>query len=106
MEITQTPSAVTVKVGGVTLIYRLDGTEGNISAEGKAGFPIGKAMWSGNKLVVTLKQEVFNAAKANYVKVPVAETYTVSDGMLTLERIVTKLDGSTLTQKLVYARAS
>ena len=35
--ITQTPAAVTIKIGGVVLLYRVDGTDGNISAEGRAG---------------------------------------------------------------------
>jgi hypothetical protein len=104
--ITQSAAAVNVKIGGVDLIYRLDGTEGNISANGRAGFPIGKASWDGGKLVATLTQEVFSAAKGNYVKVPVKEVYSVSGGVLTVERTVTHLDGKTENQKLVYTKAS
>jgi hypothetical protein len=104
--ITQSAAAVNVKIGGVDLIYRLDGTEGNISANGRAGFPIGKASWDGGKLVATLTQEVFSAAKGNYVKVPVKELYSVSGGVLTVERTVTHLDGKTENQKLVYTKAS
>ena len=106
LEITQTPAAVTVKIAGVTLLYRTDGSEGSVSAEDKAGFPRGKAAWADNKLVATLTQEVFNAAKANYQKVPVHEVYSVSDGVLTVERTITKIDGTTITQKLVYSKAS
>jgi hypothetical protein len=104
--ITQSAAAVNVKIGGVDLIYRLDGTERNISANGRAGFPIGKASWDGGKLVATLTQEVFSAAKGNYVKVPVKEVYSVSGGVLTVERTVTHLDGKTENQKLVYTKAS
>ena len=100
--ITQSPAAVNVKIGGVDLIYRVDGTEGNISANGRAGFPIGKASWDGGKLVATLTQEVFSAAKGNYVKVPLKEVYSVSGGVLTLQRTVTHLDGKTEDQRLVY----
>lgn len=104
--ITQTPAAVTIKIGGVVLIYRVDGTEGNISAEGRAGFPAGKATWEGGKLVANLVQEVFSAAKGDYVKVPLKEIYSVSDGTLTLERTRTHIDGKTTSERLVYTKAT
>jgi hypothetical protein len=104
--ITQTPVAVTIKIGGVVLIYRVDGTEGNISAEGRAGFPAGKAAWEDGKLVANLVQEVFSAAKGDYVKVPLKEVYSLSDGTLTLERTRTHIDGKTSSEKLVYAKAT
>jgi hypothetical protein len=104
--ITQTPAAVTIKIGGVVLLYRVDGTEGNISAEGRAGFPAGKAAWEGGKLVATLVQEVFSAAKSDYVKVPLKEVYSVSGGTLTLERTRTHIDGKTTSEKLVYTKAT
>jgi hypothetical protein len=103
--IAQNPKAVTIKIGGVDLIYRLDGTEGNISANGRAGFPVGKAAWDAGKLVATLTQEVFSAAKGNYVKVPLKEVYSVSGRVLTIERTVTHLDGKTENQKLVYTKS-
>jgi hypothetical protein len=104
--ITQTPAAVTVKIGGVSLIYRVDGTEGNISAEGRAGFPAGKAAWEDGKLVANLVQEVFAPAKGDYVKVPLKEVYALSGGTLTLERTRTHIDGKTTSEKLVYNKAS
>lgn len=106
LQITQTPTNVTVKIGGVELVYRTDGTEGNISADGRAGFPIGKAAWEGGRLVAVLTQEVFSVAKSDYVKVPIRETYSLADGVLTLERNRTHVDGKTDTQKLVYAKSS
>ena len=106
MVITQTAAAVNVRIGGVSFVYRLDGTEGNISADGRAGFPIGKATWDGGKLVATLTQEVFSTAKGDYVKVPLKEVYGVANGVLTLERSRTHLNGKADSQKLVYARAS
>jgi hypothetical protein len=104
--ITQTPAAVTIRIGGVVLIYRVDGTEGNISAEGRAGFPAGKATWEGGKLVANLVQEVFSAAKGDYVKVPLKEVYSLSDGALVLERTRTHIDGKTTSEKLVYTKAT
>lgn len=106
LEITQTPAAVKVKIGGVELIYRTDGTKGNISIDNRAGFPVGGAAWEGGKLVATLTQEVFSAAKSDYVKVPVKETYSLDNGVLTIERNRTHVDGKTDTQKLVYTKAS
>jgi hypothetical protein len=103
--IAQTPAAVTVRIGGVELLYKTDGSSGNISADGRAGFPIGKAAWEGGKLVVTLTQEVFSAAKGDYVKAPIREVYSLADGVLTLERTRTHLDGKTDTQRLVYTKA-
>jgi hypothetical protein len=104
--ITQTPAAVTIKIGGVVLIYRVDGTEGNISAEGRAGFPAGKAAWDGGKLVANLVQEVFSAAQGDYVKVPLKEVYSLSDGSLILERTRTHIGGKTTSEKLVYTKAT
>lgn len=106
LEVTQTPAAVRVKIGGVELVYRTDGTTGNISADGRAGFPFGNATWEGGKLVASLTQEVFSAAKGDYIKVPVKETYSISDGVLTLERLRTHVDGKTDTQKLVYTKSA
>jgi hypothetical protein len=106
LQITQMPDAVRVKIGSVELVYRLQGPEANISADGRAGFPVGKAEWEGDKLVATLTQEVFSPAKSDYVKVPVKETYSVTDGVLTVERLRTHADGRTDTQKLVYTRSA
>ncbi len=104
--IAQTATHVSVKIGGVELVYRLDGAETNVSADGRAGFPIGKAAWEGGRLVVTLTQEVFSPAKGDYVKVPIKETYSLADGVLTLERARTHANGKSDTQKLVYSKAS
>lgn len=104
--ITQDPKAVKVKIGGVDLVYRLDGTDANISADGRAGFPVGKAAFSGGKLAVTMTQEVFVPAKGDYIKVPLQEAYSVTGGLLTLERTRTHVDGKTDVQKLVYKKAS
>jgi hypothetical protein len=106
LQITQTPAAVRVKIGGVELVYRTDGTTGNISADGRAGFPFGNATWEGGKLVANLTQEVFSAAKGDYIKVPVKETYSITDGALTIERLRTHVDGKTDTQKLVYTKSA
>lgn len=104
--ITQTQAAVNITVGGVDLIYRLDGTEGNVSADGRAGFPVGNATWEDQELMVSLTQEVFATAKMDYVKVPVHESYSVSGGMLIVKRTRTHLDGTTTSEELVYTKAS
>jgi hypothetical protein len=102
--IKQTPEALSVNIGEVNLKYKLDGTASNISAEGRAGFPVGKAAWEGDKLVATMTQEVFSAAKADYLKVPLKEVFSLSNDVLTIERTRTHIDGKTDTQKLVYTR--
>lgn len=104
--ITQSATAVNVKIGGVDFLYRTDGTSGSISADGRAGFPVGKASWQGGQLVAELTQEVFSAAKGDYMKAPIKEVYSVTDGVLTLERTRTHVDGKSDTQKLVYAKSS
>jgi hypothetical protein len=106
LSIVQTPAAVNITIGGVEFTYRLDGTEGNVSADGRAGFPIGGGAWAGQRLVVTLTQEVFSAARSDYVKVPIVETYSVADGALTVGRTRTHLDGSTTSEELVYMEVS
>jgi hypothetical protein len=53
-----------------------------------------------------MTQEVFSAPKADYVKVPLREVYSLSNGVLTMERTRTHIDGKTDMQKLVYTKAS
>jgi hypothetical protein len=93
-----------VNIGDARLLYKLDGTEANISAEGRAGFPVGKAAWEKGRLVITLTQEVFNAAKGDYMKVPGKETYILSGNTLTVEKSQTMVNGSVQTKKLVYTK--
>lgn len=103
--IKQTPTDLSVAMGDAQLLYKLDGTEANISATGRAGFPVGKTMWDGGKLVIALTQEVFDAAKGDYVKVKGQEIYRLDKGVLTVEKTQTMLDGTTQTRKLVYTKA-
>lgn len=105
LAIKQTPTEFSVGMGDAQLLYKLDGTEANISATGRAGFPVGKAMWDGGKLVIALTQEVFDATKGDYVKVAGKEVYRLDKGVLTVEKTQTLLDGTTQTRKLVYTKA-
>jgi hypothetical protein len=102
--IKQSPTELAVNIGDARLLYKLDGTEANISAEGRAGFPVGKAAWEKGRLVITLTQEVFNAAKGDYMKVPGKETYILSGNTLTVEKSQTMVNGSVQTKKLVYTK--
>ena len=103
--IKQTPTELSVVMGDAQLLYKLDGTEANISATGRAGFPTGKTLWDGGKLVINLTQEVFNAAKGDYVKVTGKEVYRLDKGVLTIEKSENQLDGTTQSRKLVFTKA-
>jgi hypothetical protein len=104
--IKQSPTELAVSIGDARLLYKLDGTEANISAEGRAGFPMGKAAWEKGRLVINLTQEVFNAAKGDYVKVPGREVYSLNGNTLTIEKSQTMLNGTTQTRKLVYTKGA
>lgn len=106
LTIKQSATELSIVIGDVRLLYKLDGTEQNISADGRAGFPVGKAAWDAGKLVVTLTQEVFNAAKGDYVKVPGQEVYQLTQGVLTIERTQTLVNGTTNSRKLVYTKGA
>lgn len=106
LTIKQTPTELNVTIGDARLLYKLDGTEQNISAEGRAGFPVGKAGWEKGKLVINLMQEVFNAAKGDYFKVPGKEVYTLDRGVLTIEKSQTMVNGTIQTKKLVYTKTA
>jgi hypothetical protein len=104
--IKQSPTELAVNIGDARLLYKLDGTEANISAEGRAGFPVGKAAWEKGRLVITLTQEVFNAAKGDYMKVPGKEVYSLNGNTLTVEKSQTMVNGTVQTKKLVYTKSS
>ena len=104
--IKQSPTELRVSIGDANLKYMLDGTEENISAEGRAGFPKGKAAWKSGKLVISLSQEVFNAAKGDYQMVPGEEVYTLQGNTLMIEKSQTLLNGKVETKKLVYMKGS
>ena len=104
--IKQSPTELLVTIGDANLKYMLDGTEENISAEGRAGFPKGKTAWEKGQLVITLSQEVFNAAKGDYEMVPGREVYSVQGNTLMIEKSQTLLNGKVETKKLVYMKGS
>lgn len=95
--IKQTPAEVSVTQGPQTVVYRLDGTE-------TIGPPPGdiknKASWEGDKLVLAMKREVF--AGADYVTLTGREVYSLTAGVLTIER--TPPQQKAQTRKLVYTK--
>jgi len=104
--IKQSPTELLVTMGDANLKYMMDGTEANISAEGRAGFPKGTVASENGDLVITLSQEVFNAAKGDYEMVPGREVYSLKGNTLTVEKSQTMLDGKVEKKKLVYMKGS
>lgn len=105
LAIKQSPTELHVTNGGVELLYRLDGTEENISAIGRAGFPRGKAVWESGKVVITTRQSVYRG-RGEYADLTGREVYSLEGDVLTIERTETNLEGKAETAKLVYRRAS
>ena len=103
--IKQSPAEISLTFGGVELLYKLDGTERNISALNRAGFPPGKAAWDGGKLVLTTRQSVYKG-KGEYVNLEGKEIYTLQNNVLAIDKVEMTRDGKTVTKKLVYNKAS
>jgi hypothetical protein len=104
--IKQTPTELRVDMGNVTLVYALDGSERNISAAERPGYPKAKAVWDGNKLVIAVTQNVFFAAKQDYVNVTGREVYQLDSGVLTIEKTQNMPNGTTQSTKLVYTKGA
>lgn len=102
--IKQTPSDVNILDGGVALAFKLDGTEQNISALNRAGYPKGKAAWDGDKLVLSTRQDVY-VGHAQFDSRTTKDVYSIQGGMLTIEKME-QFQGKTRALKLVYARPS
>ena len=102
--IKQSPSEINIVDGGVALVFKLDGTEQNISALGRAGYPKGKAAWEGNKLVLTTRQDVY-VGRAQFDTRTIKYIYSLDRGMLTIEK-TDNFQGQTKTTKLVYNKAA
>lgn len=102
--IKQSPSEINILDGGVALVFKLDGTEQNISALGRAGYPKGKAAWEGNKLVLTTRQDVY-VGRAQFDTRTIKYIYSLDGGTLTIEK-TDNFQGQTKTTKLVYNKAS
>ncbi len=102
--IKQSPSEINIVDGGVALVFKLDGTEQNISALGRAGYPKGKAAWEGNKLVLTTRQDVY-VGRAQFDTRTIKYTYSLDAATLTIEK-TDNFQGQTKTTKLVYNKAS
>ena len=102
--IKQSPTEINIVDGGVALVFKLDGTEQNISALGRAGYPKGKAAWEGNKLVLTTRQDVY-VGRAQFDTRTIKYIYSLDGGTLTIEK-TDNFQGQTKTTKLVYNKAS
>jgi hypothetical protein len=102
--IKQSPSEINIVDGGVALVFKLDGTEQNISALGRAGYPKGKAAWEGNKLVLTTRQDVY-VGRAQFDTRTIKYIYSLDGGTLTIEK-TDNFQGQTKTTKLVYNKAA
>jgi hypothetical protein len=103
--IKQSSADINLTHGGVELLYKLDGTERNISALNRAGYPPGKAAWEGGKLVLTTRQSVYKG-KGEYVTLERKEVYSLQGGILTIDKTEMTRDGKTITKKLVYTKAT
>jgi hypothetical protein len=102
--IKQAPSEISIVDGGVPLLFKLDGTEQNISALARAGYPKGKGAWEGDKLALTTKQEVY-VGRAQFDTRTIKYTYSLQGGTLTIDK-TDNFQGQTKTTKLVYNKAS
>jgi hypothetical protein len=102
--IKQSPTEINIVDGGVALVFKLDGTEQNISALNRAGYPKGKAAWEGNKLVLTTRQDVY-VGRAQFDTRTIKYIYSLVGGTLTIEKTDT-FQGQTKTTKLVYNKAA
>jgi len=102
--IKQSPTEINIVDGGVALVFKLDGTEQNISALGRAGYPKGKAAWEGNKLVLTTRQDVY-VGRAQFDTRTIKYIYSLDGGTLTIEK-TDNFQGQTKTTKLVYNKAA
>jgi hypothetical protein len=89
----------TMAQGAQTIVYRLDGSESkNTIGPGPA---TSKAMWDGNKLVVTTTQTV--QGRGGEITINSKEIYTVQGNVLTIETTRTTPAGDQ-TRKLVYTK--
>ena len=103
--IKQSPADMQVRNGGIDLVYKLDGTEANISALRRPGFPRGKAVWEDATLVITTKQSVY-IGNNQYEDRITREAYQLQDGTLVIQRNQPGPDGKPEEAKLVYRRAA
>ena len=102
--IKQTPAEINLLDGGVSLAFKLDGSEQSISALNRAGYPKGKAAWDGSKLVLSTRQDVY-VGHAQFDTRATKDVYSLDGGMLTIEK-TDSFQGKTRSTKLVYSKAT
>ncbi len=102
--IKQTPKDINLLEGGVALMFKLDGTQDSISALGRAGYPKGKGVWEGNKLVLTTTQDVY-IGKAQFAPRNTRDVYSLEGGVLTIEKTET-FQTDVKKAKLVYTKST
>ncbi len=105
MVIKQTATDLNILDGGVALVYKLDGSENTVSALNRPGYPKGKAVWEGNKLVLSTSQQVY-IGKAQFAPRTTKQVYSLDGGVLTIEKTETSPQGVVKTEKLVYTKAT
>ena len=89
----------TTAQGAQTVVYKLDGSESkNTIGPGPA---TSKAMWDGNKLVVTTTQTV--QGRGGEITINSKDIYTVQGNVLTIETTRTT-PGGDQTRKLIYTK--
>ena len=90
----------TTAQGSQTIVYKLDGSEStNTIGMGPA---TSKAMWDGNRLVVTTTQTV--QGRGGEITINSKEIYSVQGNVLTIETTRTT-PGGDQTRKLVYTKS-
>lgn len=94
-----------LQTAGFALRYKLDGTEDTISALQLPNWPKGKATWDGNKLVLTTTRQVY-IGRNEFAPRNTKEVFSLDGNVLTIETTENPPQGSPVTKKLVFNRAS
>jgi len=100
--ITQTPTEITIVIGGASYIYNLDGSErtGPPGGETKS-----KIAWDSGTLIVTWKREYFAGPERGYLTSTGKDTYALDGNVLTVERMNAVPSQRTQTRKTLYVKA-
>lgn len=105
LEVKQSAANLDLVTAGFALRYKLDGTEDTISALRLPNWPKGKAAWDGSKLALTTTRQVY-MGKNEFAPRLTREVFSIDGNVLTIETTETPPQGSPVTKKLVFNRAS
>lgn len=94
-----------LQTAGFALRYKLDGTEDTISALRLPNWPKGKAAWDGTKLVLTTTRQVY-MGRNEFASRNTKEVFSLDGNVLTIETTENPPQGTPVTKKLVFNRAS